>query len=211
VSLAAQWNTIVKALPPDWSNAELLVTIESDGEVDRAAALLGPANPGRSGRRLRLSSACRGAGVGPEAIGRILGRLDRERIWGRLELVGSATAVAPAPVERPTLAAAWDEVLATLPPDWSDLHAELGLTSTDHLERAALLTSPMNPSRAGRGFRFRIARRAGYGVSPAMTRRSLERLDEEGIPGEFRVLRVLSDTHNVQTQGPVWRVDGAAV
>jgi hypothetical protein len=44
-----------------------------------------------------------------------------------------------------------------------------------------------------------------------MARRSLERLDEEGIPGDFRVLRVLSDTNNVQTQGPVWRVDGAAV
>ena len=61
------------------------------------------------------------------------------------------------------------------------------------------------------GFRFRIARRSGYGVSATMARRSLERLDEEGFGGDFRVLRVLSDTKNVQTQGPVWRVDGAAV
>jgi hypothetical protein len=211
MSLVSQWNAIAKGLPADWSDAQLLVTVETDGEVDRAAALLGPASPGRSGRQLRLYSARRGAGLGPEALSRILGRLDRERIWGQLELVGSGTAAAPAETERRTLAAEWDETLDTLPPDWSDMHAELQLPSSDYLDRAALLISPLNPSRSGTGFRFRIARRSGYGTSPAMARRSLERLDEEGIPGDFRVLRVLSDTNNVQTQGPVWRVDGAAV
>ena len=44
-----------------------------------------------------------------------------------------------------------------------------------------------------------------------MTRRCLARLDEEGIPARVTVLRVLSDTHNVATQGPVWRVAGKAV
>jgi hypothetical protein len=211
MSLVSQWNAIAKELPADWSDAELLVTVESDGEVDRAAALLGPASPGRSGRQLRLYSARRGAGLGPEALSRILGRLDRERIWGQLELVGSGTTEVAAELERPTLAEEWDATLENLPPDWSDMHAELQLTSSDHLDRAALLTSPLNPSRSGTGFRFRIARQSGYGASPAMARRSLERLDEEGIPGHFRVLRVLSDTNNVQTQGPVWRVEGAAV
>jgi hypothetical protein len=212
MSLVSQWKAIATELPADWSDAQLLVTVESDGEVDRAAALLGPASPGRSGRQLRLYSARSGTGLGPEALSRSLDRLDRERIWGRLELVGSNTAAAPRQIEeRPTLAAEWDETLATLPPDWSDMHAELELPSSDYLDRAALLISPLNPSRSNTGFRFRIARRSGYGTSPAMARRSLERLDEEGIPGAFRVLRVLSDTKNVQTQGPVWRVDGAAV
>jgi hypothetical protein len=211
MSLVSQWNALEKRLPENWSDAQLLVTIETDGEVDRAAALLSPASPGRSGRQLRLYSARSGAGLGPEALSRLLGRLDRERIWGQLELVGSSTAAAPAEIERSNLAAEWDEILATLPPDWSDMHAELQLPSSDYLDRAALLISPLNPSRSNTGFRFRIARRSGYGTSPAMARRSLERLDEEGIPGDFRVLRVLSDTKNVQTQGPVWRVDGAAV
>ena len=211
MSLVAQWNAIARELPADWAGAQLLVTIESDAEVDRAAALLGPASPGRSGRQLRLYTNRHGVGLSPEALARILGRLDRERVWGRLDLVATDTGAAPVEAARLTLTAAWDAALGSLPPDWSDLHAELALTSSDYLERAALLTSPMNPSRAGSGFRFRIARLSGYGVSPSMARRSLERLDEEGIPGDFRVLRVLCDTQSVQTQGPVWRVDGAAV
>jgi hypothetical protein len=213
VSFVSQWNAIATGLPADWSDAQLLATIEHDGEVDRAAALLGPASPGRSGRQLRLFCVRRGPGLGPEALARALGRLDRERVWGRLELVANATAQVPHALAAPTLAGEWDEAIATLPPDWSDMHAELELTSTDHLDRAALLTSPMNPSRYAEqpGFRFRIARRSGYGASATMARRCLERLDEESIPGAFRVLRVLSDTDNVQTQGPVWRVEGAAV
>ena len=213
MSFVSQWNAIARELPADWSDAQLLATIENDGEVDRAAALLGPASPGRSGKQLRLFCVRRGDGLGPEALARALGRLDRNRVWGRLELIGKETARTVPETKPKTLAAVWDEALATLPPDWSDMHAELELTSTDYLDRTALLTSPMNPSRFAEqpGFRFRVARRSGYGVSPTMARRCLERMDEENIPGDFRVLRVLSDTDNVQTQGPVWRVEGAAV
>ena len=100
-----------------------------------------------------------------------------------------------------------------MPADWSDLLCELQLTSTDHLARGALLTAPINPTRVpGRSaFRFRVARSFGYGASPQMTRRCLERLDADGIPGALTLLHVLSDTHNVATQGPVWRVAGKAV
>jgi hypothetical protein len=42
-------------------------------------------------------------------------------------------------------------------------------------------------------------------------RRCLERLDESNIRGVVRVLRALSDTHPVATQGPVWYVGGKAV
>ncbi|HWL32056.1 MAG TPA: hypothetical protein VNP89_00505, partial [Gaiellaceae bacterium] len=75
------------------------------------------------------------------------------------------------------------------------------------------LLAPVNPTRVpGRSaFRFRVARRFGYGASPQMTRRCLERLDAEGIPARLTLLHVLSDTHNVATQGPVWRVAGKAV
>jgi hypothetical protein len=41
-----------------------------------------------------------------------------------------------------------------------------------------------------------------------MARRCLERLDAEGITGAVRVLRALSDTRPVATQGPVWYVGG---
>ena len=104
--------------------------------------------------------------------------------------------------------------LATLPSDWSDVLGELELTSSDHIERAALLTAPMNPLQAGTGkpaFRFRVASHFGYGAAPELVRRLLERLDEAGIPGHVRILRALSDTHPVGTQGPVWHVGGRHV
>jgi hypothetical protein len=44
-----------------------------------------------------------------------------------------------------------------------------------------------------------------------MARRCLERLDGEHITGTVRVLRILSDTHHVATQGPVWYVEGKSV
>jgi hypothetical protein len=41
-----------------------------------------------------------------------------------------------------------------------------------------------------------------------MVRRCLERCDAERIRGTVRILRALSDTHPVATQGPVWYVGG---
>ncbi|MBA3346970.1 MAG: hypothetical protein H0T13_00240 [Actinobacteria bacterium] len=112
-----------------------------------------------------------------------------------------------------TLAAAWELGLATLPEDWSDLLCELEVVSTDYLQRTALLLSPVNPTRDGlrAAFRFRVARRFGYGASPTMVRRCLERVDDDGIRGRVTILRALSDTHNVATQGPVWTIEGRTV
>ena len=110
-------------------------------------------------------------------------------------------------------AAAWDAALAGLPPDWSDLLCALDLTRARSSPRAALLCAPLNPARDRdrAGFTFRSARRAGYGVSPAMARRCFERLDEEEIQARVSVLRLLSDTDNVATQGAVWYVGGKAL
>jgi hypothetical protein len=146
-------------------------------------------------------------------IRNLLSRIDAEGIRGELGLVRVDEAETTEEVETPTLVAAWDEGVAGLPPDWSDLYVELELVSSDWLERAALLLAPVNPARYGEapGFRFRVARLFGYGASPEMTRRCLQRVDEEGIRGEPRILRVLSDTHPVATQGPVWYVEGRSV
>lgn len=213
MGLVDQWNGIEKDLDPRWSDARLLLTVDEDGARARAAALLAPAGPGRSGRKLRFYVARRGAGVGPEAVRRMLRRLDAEHIDGTLELVSSDEAPPEAAISRPSLASEWDALLGSLPSDWSDVLAELELTSTDHVDRAALLVAPLNPLHgAGRpGFRFRSAAAYGYGASPGMTRRCLARLDEAGIPGEVRLVRVLSDTYPVATQGPVWNVGGKAV
>jgi hypothetical protein len=209
--LVWQWVTLERELPPDWSDVQLVLKVREQ-DAAQAAALLGGANPLRGKDSIRLYVSRKG-GFGPEALKRALLRLDRKDIVGTLEVAGIKEAEPPPEEERRTLARRWDQVVATLPPDWSDMLAEVGLRSSDHLEYAALLMAPTNPTRSGKelALQFRVARRFGYGVSPAMARRSLERLDDEGIRGELKVLRVLSDTEPVATQGPVWRVGGRAV
>jgi hypothetical protein len=213
MALVDQWNSIENGLDPNWSDARLDLTVDDDTQLGRAAALLGPAGPGRMGNAVRFYTARRGGGVGPEAVRRMLKRIDDEGIRGTLTLVSSGEAAPEPVISRASLAAEWDAALAVLPSDWSDLLCDLELTSTDHIEHGALLVSPLNPIQGiGRpGFRFRCARSYGYGASPEMVRRCLARLDEERIPGEVRILRAFSDTHPVGTQGPVWRIGERAV
>ena len=213
--LVEQWRQIQRELPEGWGDVRLLLTVAGEREAARGASLLGPINAGRSGRELRFFCARRGAGPRPDAVGRLLKRMDDERLAGTLELlaVGEPTEAPPPETRRASLAEEWAAQVAALPPDWSDVYAEVELRSSDHLERAALLASPLNPSRFGGvlGFRFRCARKFGYGAAPEMVRRCLERIDAERIRGDVRILRALSETDPVGTQGPVWYVGGKAV
>jgi hypothetical protein len=227
VRLVEQWRAIEADLPPDWRTVTLDVVPETAADRSRAGALLGPANPGRVGNALRVRVARGGGAVGPEGLRNLFGRFDQARVWCSLTLVDSTAApgaaqaaaqsspaVAATGADAPTvpLASQWDTLAATLPPDWSDLHAELRFDSTDWLNHASLLCAPLNPTKAGGiAFNFRAARRTGYGASPSMVRRCLERCDAERMRGTVTPLRVLSETRNVATQGPVWRVGGRSV
>ena len=212
--LAAQWEELERSLPDGWEEARLQLVVE-DGDPDRAAALLGPANPGRR-RDAIVVVVGRGSGVASaEGVRRMLDRIDREGLAGRLELSGSTEAAPKEELVEESLAEAWDRELANLPADWSDMLAQVELRSSGQLDRAALLMSPVNPTRppdnpTASVLRFRSARRYGYGASPVMVRRCLERCGEERIRGAVRVLWALSDTHPVGTQGPVWYVGGRA-
>jgi hypothetical protein len=147
-------------------------------------------------------------------VRRLLDRLDREGVWGELELAShgeAERAETPRPrLDTEPLATQWEQLLAELPPDWSDIYAEVELTSSDHLAPAALRLSPVNPARDGArlALRFRCSRTFGYGAAEPMVRRCLARLDEAMIPGRMRILRALSDTQPVATQGPVWYSGG---
>jgi hypothetical protein len=212
MQLVEQWRELEPRLPEGWDEARFALAIEGKQQLDRVAGLLGPLAPGRSVGSVRFTIR-RGGVSSPEAVRRLLARIDAERITGRLELLGTQEAPRATDVPPETLVGAWDAALAALPADWSDVYAEVEFRSTDHLERAALLLAPVNPARYGApaGFRFRVARRFGYGASPGMTRRCLERCDAESITGRLSILRVLSDTHPVATQGPVWHVEGRTV
>jgi hypothetical protein len=213
MALVDQWDTIQKGLDPRWNDAHVVLTLDDPTRGGRAAALLAPAGPVKSGAALRFYVARNGPGVGPEAVRRMMRRLDAEGAGGGLELVAATESAVEAPVERHSLAESWDAALAVLPADWSDLLCELAVLSSDHLDLTALLMGPANPLRESGelSFTFRAAHSFGYGASPAMVRRCLERVDAAGIPGSVRVLRLMSDTHPVGTQGPVWYVGGKAV
>lgn len=213
MDLAQQWRQIQAQLPENWAEARLDLTIADPRQARRVAALLGPLTPGSAGAVMRVFSARGGAGPSPEQVRRCLERLDAERIEGRLELVSASAAAPQPPASRPTVAAGWDEALAALPADWSDLYAAVELASSDDLDRGALLMAPANPFRFDErpAFRFRCARRFGYGVSPGMARRCLSRLDEESIRGRVQVLHALCDSKPVATQGPVWYLGGRVV
>ena len=213
MQLVGDFNEIERTNGDDWTELRLALSVSDEGRLERAAALLGPANPGRLGNKLRFSAVRDGTGVGPEAVRRLLRRLDDEGIRGRLELLGVAGARAEDQTATNTLRSQWQDALETLPPDWSDVYAEVRLDSSDYLERGALLLAPINPARAAgkTAFRFRSAHHFGYGVSPGMAARCFGRCDEEGITGDVSILQALSDSQPVGTQGPVWIKDGRVV
>jgi hypothetical protein len=213
MSLVEQWRRFGSELPSGWSEARFALTLPRSEQRERAASLLSPASPSRAGDTFRFAVRKAGGGIGPDMLTKLLGKLDAEGIRGTLALLETDRREPREEKPNEELATAWADALAELPPDWSDLYCELELDSSDYLERAALLLAPINPARVpGRSaFRFRVAQSCGYGASPQMTGRCLERLDGEGVTGRLTILRSLSDTHNVATQGPVWRVAGKAV
>jgi hypothetical protein len=212
VQFADQWQELEAALPEAWSSARLSLAVAEDDDADRVALILASLTPGRTGTSFRLQVT---PGRNPEDVFR---RLDRESIRGRVDLVGTDAGPVETPAVEPRhahapLARQWDELVRDLPPDWSEAYAEVELDSSDFLSRAALLLAPVNPSRHGGAavLRFRSARQAGYGVAPEMARRCFERAGAESITGTVRVLRVISHSSHVSTQGPVWRVGGRSV
>src|SRR6185295_15740152 len=82
MGLAEQWRLIRAELPADWGEAKLDVSISQPDRRSRAAALLGPAGPGRVGENLRVSVFRAGGGIGPDQADKLFRKLDEERIRG---------------------------------------------------------------------------------------------------------------------------------
>ena len=214
MSLAGDWLTLQETLPERWSRAELRLDTTDARIADRASRLLAPAQPFRATpTTLRFASAVDGSALSPDAVTRLLRLADESRVIARLELAGATVAEPELEEAAPSLVDAWLAATSVLPPDWSDLYAELRFVSSDYIEPGAVLCVPINPRREGTrsALRFRSARRAGYGASPLMVQRCLERCDEAGLRGTVEILSVLSDTRLVATQGPTWMVAGRNV
>ena len=220
MKLVDQWRTIEAGLPAGWEDVRLSLTTEQPGDLARATQVLGSINAGKVGSTVvfHVSSA-----AGPHGVQRALRafeHLDRDRTWCLLAQSAVQVAAEPAPggtgavthqrLRPPASPRAGTRRSPPCPPTGPISSASSRSTRATLLDRTALLCAPLNPARSGSRvvFTFRCSGRSGYGVSPAMARRCFERLDHEEITGTTRVLRVLSDTDNVDTQGPVWLVGG---
>ena len=99
----------------------------------------------------------------------------------------------------------WDALIAGLPADWSACDVELRLLDAAASEEVALVLSPLNPwhQRDWRSgvFRFRTARRFGYGTAAELCRKRLGTLDSLHVVGSLKRLRSISDVRPVATQG----------
>jgi hypothetical protein len=214
MALIDQWIALESELPDVWSEARLSLRLDEADETQPAAALLAPLQPLIGDEQtLSLRIVRDGNGPGLESLRRGLARVDARRLRGRLSLLGTREHERPPAAERATLAEDWELALAAIPADWSDLLGQIELDSSDFLDRAAVLLAPVNPRRSGEmtALRFRSARHFGYGASPGMVAACLRRCDANAISGRVQILRTLSDTRPVGTQGPVWHLDGEMV
>ena len=219
MKLVDQWHAMEADFPADWEDVRLTLTAEQPSDLPRAAQVLGSINVGRVGDDARLPCpkqrrpAGQADGVAPVRAPRSRPDLVPHRAVERADVCCADARAEAAEALRPTgsVAESWDRALAPLPSDWTDLLCELEIESSTLLARAALLCAPLNPARSGSAPRLhvpllrslglrRLARRWRGDASSASTTRASS--------ARRRVLRVLSDTDNVDTQGPVWLVGG---
>ena len=194
MKLVDQWRTIEDGLPAGWEDVRLTLTTEQPGDLPRAAQVLGSINVGKVGSTLVFHVSRAGGPRAPQAATRLFERLDRDRTWCQLEqshvqtrraaAAGGDRRAAPHR-RRPRSPRAGTQPSRRCRPTGPTFSASSRSSRATHLDRAALLCAPLNPTRDALRlvFTFRCSGRSGYGVSRSMARRCFERLDNDGIKG----------------------------
>jgi len=88
------------------------------------------------------------------------------------------------------LAASFQEILESLPDDWTDLAMDLRILDEERYVEAAVMLSQVNAqpySQANWHWRLNVAHRFGHAAAPETVRGTLAQLDAEGIEGEMVV------------------------
>jgi hypothetical protein len=92
-----------------------------------------------------------------------------------------------------SLAGDFQQVLDSLPPDWTDLEVDLRLDEESEYVDTAVALSQVNAqpySRADWDWRLLVAHSFGHAAAPESVLGVLERLDGEGVSGEMQVREV---------------------
>lgn len=115
-----------------------------------------------------------------------------------------AFAVGSTSLWRMGLADSFQEILASLPDDWTDLEIDLRVFDEGRYVDAAVLLSQVNAqpySRADWHWRLLVAHRFGHAAAAETVKGTLALLDGEGIEGELVVREVREGRAEVV---PMW-------
>jgi len=94
------------------------------------------------------------------------------------------------------LATDFQQILAALPPDWTDLEVDLRIEDESHYVDSAVALSQVNaqvyqhPQAAGWHWRLLVAHSFGHAAAAETVAGVLAKLDSEGVAGEMRVAEV---------------------
>jgi len=94
------------------------------------------------------------------------------------------------------LASDFQQILATLPPDWTDLEVDMRIEDMAQYVDTATTLSQVNaqvyqhPTVDTWHWRLLVAQSFGHAAAPETVRGALEKLDGEGVAGELRVAEV---------------------
>ena len=93
------------------------------------------------------------------------------------------------------LAASFQQILDTLPPDWTDLEVDLRIEDASQYVDTAVAVSQVNAQvyqhpEEGWHWRFLVAHSFGHAAAAETVAAVLERLDAAAVKGELRVAEV---------------------
>jgi hypothetical protein len=95
-----------------------------------------------------------------------------------------------------SLATDFQQILDTLPPDWTDLEVDMGIADMSQYVDTATSLSQVNaqvyqhPQADSWHWRLLVAKSFGHAAAPETVMGVLEKLDGEGVVGELRVAEV---------------------
>jgi len=94
------------------------------------------------------------------------------------------------------LATDFQQILNTLPQDWTDLEVDMRIEDESQYVDSAVALSQVNaqvyqhPKAAGWHWRLMVAKSFGHAAAPESVKGVLEKLDGEGVAGELRIAEV---------------------
>jgi predicted alpha/beta hydrolase family esterase len=93
------------------------------------------------------------------------------------------------------LATDFQQILDTLPPDWTDLEVDVRIEDTSNYVDTAVAMSQVNAQvyqhpQEGWHWRLLVAHSFGHAAAAETVKSVLERLDDAGVRGELRVAEV---------------------